>query len=80
VEVIKAGLEVAAVVLLAVLGWAVFVYLSPYRKCRWCAVFASLGMRCRRCKGTKLTRRLGAQMVHKVRLSLRQARDERSAP
>jgi hypothetical protein len=36
-------------------------------------------MRCRRCKGAKLTRRLGAKHVHKVRLSLQQAWDERGA-
>ena len=35
-HVIETGFEVAAVVLLAVLGWAVFVYFSPYRECRWC--------------------------------------------
>jgi hypothetical protein len=76
-QVIETGFTVAAAVLLGVLGWSVFVYLSPYRKCRWCAAFASLGMRCRRCKGTKLTRRLGARHVHRVRLALRQAWEER---
>ena len=79
-EVIETGLTAAAVVLLAVLGWALFVYLSPFRKCRWCAAFASVGLRCRRCKGRKLTRRLGAKHAHKVGLALRQAWDERSAP
>lgn len=33
--------------------------------------------RCWRCKGTKLTRRWGAFHVHKVKLSLLQAWDER---
>ena len=33
--------------------------------------------RCRRCKGTKLTRRWGAFHVHKVKLSLIQAWNER---
>jgi hypothetical protein len=33
--------------------------------------------RCWRCKGSRLTRRLGARHVHKVRLSLRQGWDER---
>lgn len=79
-HVIETGLELAAAVLLGVLGWAVFVYLSPYRRCRWCGVFARFRLRCRRCKGTKLTRRLGAKHVHRVRLSLRQAWDERGAP
>jgi hypothetical protein len=74
---ILGGLAVAAVVLLAVLGRAVYVYVKPYRKCRWCAAFARLRMRCRRCKGTKLTPRLGAKHVHKTALSLRQAWDER---
>jgi hypothetical protein len=76
-HVIEIGLAVTAAVLLGVLGWAVFVYLSPYRKCRWCTAFASVRMRCRRCNGAKLTRRLGARQVHKVRLSLRQAWEER---
>ncbi len=76
--VIETGFEVAAAVLLAVAAWAVFVFFSPYRKCRWCQVFGRLRLRCRRCKGAKLTRRLGAGHVHRVRLSLRQAWDERS--
>lgn len=76
-QVIETGLEMAAVVLLAVAVWAVFVYFSPYRRCRWCALFKRFRLRCRRCKGTKLTRRLGAKHVHRVRLSLQQAWDER---
>jgi hypothetical protein len=76
-HLIEMVFQVSSGVLLAVAGWSVAVFFSPYRKCRWCAVFASLGMRCRRCKGTRLTRRLGARQVHKVRLSLRQAREER---
>ena len=35
--------------------------------------------RCWRCKGTKLTRRWGAFHVHKVKLSLIQAWDERGS-
>lgn len=76
-HVIETGLEAAAAVLLGVLGWSVFAYLSPYRKCRWCAAFASLRLRCRRCRGTKLTRRLGARAAHRVSLALRQAWEER---
>jgi hypothetical protein len=93
-EVIETGFTVAAVALLVVLGWAVFVYFSPFRECRWCRpgglLFGSLLVRmaghaprpsrkrrCWRCKRTKLTRRLGAQHVHRVKLSLRQAWDER---
>ena len=78
-HVIETLFTLAALVPLAVLGWAVFVYFSPYRKCRWCPVFGRLRLRCRRCKGSKLTRRLGARQVHRVRLSLQQARDERGS-
>jgi hypothetical protein len=73
---IETGFEIVAVVLLAVLGRAVFVYLSPYRPCRWCAG-RRVGRRCWRCKGSKHTRRLGAKTAHKVRLSVRQAWEER---
>ena len=76
-HVIETGFEGAAVILLGVLGWAAFVYFSPYRKCRWCRAFARLRLRCRRCKGAKLTRRLAAKQVHKVKLSLQQAWEER---
>jgi hypothetical protein len=76
-HVIETVFEVAALVLLAVLGWAVLVHFSPYRECRWCRAFARLHLRCHRCKGTRLTRRLGAKQVHKVKLSLRQAWEER---
>ena len=41
----------------------------PDRRRRWES--------CWRCKGTRLTRRLGGYHVHKVRLSLLQAWDER---
>jgi hypothetical protein len=63
-------------VLLAVVGRAVFVLASPYRECRWCRAGRRRGG-CWRCKGTKLTRRFGAYHVHKVKLSLIQAWDER---
>ncbi len=75
-HLIETGLVVALIVLLAVLGRAVFVYFSPYRACRWCEG-RRRGRRCWRCKGTRQTRRLGARHVHKVRLSLLQAWDER---
>jgi hypothetical protein len=75
-HVIETGFMVTAVFLLAVALRAVFVYVSPYRVCRWCAG-RRIGRRCWRCKGTKLTRRLGAKQVHKVGLSLRQAWEER---
>ena len=73
---VESGFVVAAVVLLAVLGRAVFVHFSPYRECRWCAG-RRRGRRCWRCKGSKLTRRLGAKTVHKTKLSLQQAWAER---
>jgi len=69
-------IEVAAVILLAVAGRAVFVYFSPYRTCWWCRGPGRKG-RCWRCKGTRLTRRLGARHVHKTRMSLRQGWEER---
>jgi hypothetical protein len=74
-HVIETAFAVAAVVMLAVLGHAVFVYFSPYRECRWCRN-RRRNRRCWRCKGTRLTRRIGAKHVHKVRLSLLQAWDE----
>jgi hypothetical protein len=91
---IETALELVAVMLLAVLGRAVFLYLRPYRECRWCRRGGLLGgsllaraaghqpgrrrkRRCWRCKGTRLTRRIGARQVHKVRLSLQQASEER---
>jgi hypothetical protein len=93
-HVIETALELVAVILLAVLGRAAFVYFRPYRECRWCrpggliggSLLARMagheprpkrGRRCWRCKRTKLTRRLGARHVQKVRLSLRQAWEER---
>ena len=92
--VIETGFTLAAVVLLAVLGRAAFVYVSPYRKCRWCRPGGLIGgsllaraagtearprrkRRCWRCKGSKLTQRLGARLVHRVKLSLQQAWEER---
>lgn len=75
-HLIETGLEVALVILLAVLARAVFVHFSPYRTCRWCRN-RKRGRRCWRCKGTKLTGRLGAKTVHKVKLSLQQAWEER---
>ncbi|HEY2059966.1 MAG TPA: hypothetical protein VGH57_16475 [Amycolatopsis sp.] len=77
-HVIETGLTVALVVLLSASGWAVFVLFSPYRKCRWCSGTGRwMGQRCWRCKGTRLARRAGAGLVHKVKLSLRQAWDDR---
>lgn len=72
-HLIETGLTIA---LLAVLAWGLRAYLSPYRPCRWCRNRRP-GRRCWRCKGTRLTRRLGARQVHKVKLSLQQAWQER---
>jgi hypothetical protein len=77
-HVIETGLEIAAAVLLAVLGRAVFAYCRPWRECRWCQGNGRwLGRRCWRCKGARRTRRLGARQAHKVKLSLLQAWEER---
>ena len=75
-HLIETGLQVALVVLLAVLGRAAFVYFSPYRACRWCRNRRP-GRACWRCKGTRMTRRLGARHMHRVRLALQQAWEER---
>jgi hypothetical protein len=75
---VEAGFTVALVVLLAVLGWAVFVHFFPERACRCCSGSGRwLGLHCWRCKGTRRTWRAGARLVHRVKLSLRQAWDER---
>lgn len=91
---VETALELLAVILLATLGRAVFLYFCPYRQCRWCRPGGLIGgsiparlagheprtrrpRRCWRCKGTRLTRRLGARHVHRVRLSLGQAWNER---
>ena len=77
-HVIELGLEGTGLILLAVLGWAVFVYCSPYRPCRWCRNRRpGRRHRCWRCKGTKHTRRSGAKTVHKGKLSVLQAWEER---
>lgn len=94
-RVIETGFTVTAVALLVILARAVFVYLCPYRECRWCRpgglIGGSLPARiggheprprrkrgCWRCHGSRQTRRLGARQVHKARLALRQAWDERN--
>jgi hypothetical protein len=61
--------------LLGILGWAVFVYFSPYKVCGWCE--GKRKRRCWRCKGTRRVRRIGAKRVHKTKLSLIQAWNER---
>lgn len=76
-EVIETVFAVAALVLVAVTAWAVFVYFSPERDCRWCRKFAGIHLRCWRCKGTRRTWRLGARKVHELKLSLLQAWAER---
>jgi hypothetical protein len=66
----------ASAVVLGIVGWLVFAYVSPYRECRWCRGKRK-GRRCWRCHGRKQVRRLGAYHIHKVRQSIRQAWDER---
>lgn len=75
-HLIGTGFTVAAVTGLAILARAVFVYVSPYRECRWCRS-RPRGRRCWRCHGSNQVRRLGAKQVHRVRLALQQAWDER---
>jgi hypothetical protein len=73
-------LDIAAAVLLAILGRGLFVLVKPYRECWWCKGTGRARWRpglCFRCHGHKLTRRLGAYHVHKVKQSLIQAWDER---
>jgi hypothetical protein len=62
---------------LGIFGWAIFVLFSPYRTCRWCKRKKGGRPSCWRCKGTRLSRRLGAYHAHKVKLSLQQAWEER---
>lgn len=76
-HMIETGLTVTAVVLLAILAWSVFVYFSPERECRWCRNRRRKSRRCWRCGRTRRTWRLGARQVHKVKMSLRQAWEER---
>lgn len=88
-----AALHWLADIPLGTAGYALFVFLKPYRQCRWCrpgsllggSVLATLARhkprprkprRCWRCKGHRLTRRLGAYHVHKVRQSLGLAFEE----
>jgi hypothetical protein len=77
-HLIGTGFTVAAVIGLAILARAVFVYVSPERECRRCRNRRK-GRRCWRCKGTRRTWRLGAKQVHHVRLALQQAWDERGS-
>ena len=70
-------LDLIAAVLIGVTAWSVFVLFSPYRTCRWCRNRKKRGRSCWRCKGTRLTRRAGSRHIHKVKLSLRQAWEER---
>jgi hypothetical protein len=70
-------LDLIAVALIAILGRGIFVFFSTYRTCVWCEKRKRPGRRCWRCKGTRRTRRIGAYHVHKVKMSLIQAWDER---
>jgi len=70
-------LQLIAAALLGVLGWGIFVFFSPYRACLWCRHKTGRNPPCWRCNRTRLTRRIGAYHVHKVKLSLIQAWEER---
>jgi len=77
IEVIASA---AALVLLAILGRGLYVFIWPYRECRWCRnQHRRRGRRCWRCKGTRLTRRWGAWHAHKIKDSLVRAWQERGA-
>ena len=74
--------EVAGVLLLAVLGRGLAVLIWPYKDCGWCKNRKEHPRpwnrgRCWFCHGSRLRRRLGAGLVHKVKLSLIQAWNER---
>ena len=69
-------LHLIAAGLLAILGWSAFVLISPYRRCRWCRG-KRRGRGCWRCKGRRDVRRLGARLVHKIKLAIGQAWTER---
>ena len=73
--------ELAGVVLLLILGRALVVLIWPYKDCGWCADRKVRPRpwnrrRCWFCHNRRLRRRLGAGLVHKVKLSLVQAWDE----
>lgn len=53
-----------------VVAWVAFVHFKPYRPCRWCRDRQRRGRACWRCKGTKMTGRLGARHVHRVKVVL----------
>jgi hypothetical protein len=75
-HVIETGFTLPALGMLGIAGRAVFVFFSPYRKCRWCRNRRQ-NRNCWRCHGTRMTRRFGAKHVHRVRLALSQAWEER---
>jgi ribosomal protein L37AE/L43A len=64
-------------VLVSLAGWAAFVHFSPEHVCPWCRGARKRRRGCWRCGGTGKTWRLGARLVHKVKLALLRAWDER---
>jgi hypothetical protein len=66
-------MTVVALIALALAGRAVFVYFHPMSPCRWCrgrgTNLFSTTMRygkCRHCRGTKATERIGSRSVRRV--------------
>lgn len=70
-------LTLIAAGLLAILGRGIFVLSWPYRECAWCRNERRRRRGCWRCKGRGETRRIGAWLAHKIKLAIRQAREER---
>ena len=71
-----------AVLFAAIAARALFLLIWPYKTCGWCKHRARRRRpwnrrSCWFCHNTRLRRRLGAGLVHKVKLSLAQAWRER---
>jgi hypothetical protein len=82
VTVFEHVLDGLAVVLVLIAARGLFLLFWPYKTCGWCKDRREHPRpwnrrRCWFCHNTRMRRRLGAGLVHKVKLSLRQAWDER---
>lgn len=74
-------LDILAVLLGLAAVRSLFVLFLPYKDCGWCKDRRAYPRpwnrgRCWFCHGTRLRRRLGAGLVHKIKLSLIQAYQE----
>lgn len=68
-----------AVVAVDLLAYAIWAYTHPWRPCPRCKGTGTNAMstkrrtgRCRRCKGTRQVKTLGAQMLHRIVRSARE--------